>query len=162
MSDSIASSRRRFLSRAIVAVGGMFLTGCERLSETQWFPKVLGAGEKLSEAAQKLVTGRKSMAQEFSEADLSPAFRSNGTADPESDAYKALAAKAFADYKLEVAGLAAQLSVAPHFQTATPVLVRFSNFAGVPTVADNDPNFSSPKGCAVRFQLGVERARIDP
>ena len=108
MSDSIASSRRRFLSRATVAVGGVFLAGCERLSETQWFPKVLGAGEKLSEAAQKLVAGRRSMAQEFSEADLSPAFRSNGTADPESDAYKALAAKAFADYKLEVAGLAAQ------------------------------------------------------
>ena len=49
---------------------------------------------------------------------------------------------------------AAQLSIAPHFQALTPVLVRFSDFAGVPTVADNDPNFSSPKGCAVRFQLG--------
>jgi len=50
---------------------------------------------------------------------------------------------------------AAQLSVAPHFQAAsTPVFLRFSDFAGVPTVADNDPNFSSPRGCAVRFQLG--------
>ncbi|MDR3404821.1 MAG: catalase family peroxidase [Chthoniobacter sp.] len=50
---------------------------------------------------------------------------------------------------------AAQLSTAPHFQAATtPVFVRFSDFAGVPTVADNDPNLASPRGCAVRFQLG--------
>src|SRR5438105_10406285 len=108
MSDSIASSRRRFLSRAAVAVGAAFLAGCERLSETQWFPKVLGAGEKLSEAPQKLVPGRKSMAQEFSEGDLSPTFRSNGTADPQSEVYQALAAKAFAGYKLEVGGLVAE------------------------------------------------------
>ena len=33
-------------------------------------------------------------------------------------------------------------------------MVRFSDFAGVPGVADNDPNFSGPHGCAIRFQLG--------
>ena len=49
---------------------------------------------------------------------------------------------------------AAKLSVAPHFQKETPMFVRFSNFAGVPMAADNDPNQSSPRGCAVRFQLG--------
>ena len=50
---------------------------------------------------------------------------------------------------------AAQLSIASHFRTATtPVFVRFSDFAGVPTVADNDPNLAIPRGCAVRFQLG--------
>jgi len=50
---------------------------------------------------------------------------------------------------------AAKLSVAAHFNAAsTPVFLRFSDFAGVPMVADNDPNQSSPRGCAVRFQLG--------
>ena len=50
---------------------------------------------------------------------------------------------------------AAKLSIAPHFSAAsTPVFLRFSDFAGVPTVADNDPNQSSPRGCAIRFQLG--------
>src|SRR5258708_6022270 len=49
---------------------------------------------------------------------------------------------------------AAQLSIAPHFQAPTPVFLRFSDFAGVPMAADNDPNQSSPRGCAVRFQLG--------
>jgi len=49
---------------------------------------------------------------------------------------------------------AARLSVAPHFQVETPVFIRFSNFAGVPMAADNKPDEASPRGCAVRFQLG--------
>jgi DMSO/TMAO reductase YedYZ molybdopterin-dependent catalytic subunit len=48
---------------------------------------------------------RRAMAQEFSEADLSPAFRSNGTAEPNSEAYRALLANGFAQYRLEVGGL---------------------------------------------------------
>jgi catalase len=34
------------------------------------------------------------------------------------------------------------------------VTVRFSNFAGIPTVADNDPQGAGPRGFAVRFHLG--------
>ena len=36
---------------------------------------------------------------------------------------------------------------------STPVIVRFSNSAGMPTVADNDPQGASPRGMAIRFQL---------
>ena len=107
MNERMLSSRRRFLSRVTGATGALLLAGCERLSQSEWFPKVLATGERLSEAAQTLVTGRKAMAQEFSEADLSPTFRSNGTAQPDSEAYEALRAKGFADYKLEVGGLVA-------------------------------------------------------
>ncbi len=32
--------------------------------------------------------------------------------------------------------------------------VRFSDFAGIPTVADNDPQGAGPRGFAVRFHLG--------
>jgi len=45
------------------------------------------------------------MAQEFSPADLSPTFRSNGTRDPDTDAYNALAATNFEGYTLKVGGL---------------------------------------------------------
>jgi DMSO/TMAO reductase YedYZ molybdopterin-dependent catalytic subunit len=45
------------------------------------------------------------MAQEFSESDRSPTFRSNGTANPRNEEYQALAAGGFADYRLEVGGL---------------------------------------------------------
>ncbi len=49
---------------------------------------------------------------------------------------------------------AASLTCAPHIQrTSTPVTVRFSDFAGIPTVPDNDPEGASPRGCAIRFHL---------
>jgi catalase len=49
---------------------------------------------------------------------------------------------------------AASLTRAPHIQrNSTPVTVRFSNFAGIPTVPDNDPQGASPRGCAIRFHL---------
>jgi catalase len=50
---------------------------------------------------------------------------------------------------------AGSLTRAPHLnRSSTPVTVRFSNFAGIPTVADNDPQGASPRGFAVRFHLG--------
>jgi len=48
---------------------------------------------------------------------------------------------------------AATLSRAPHLQkTPISVTVRFSDFAGIPAVPDNDP-LASPRGLAVRFHL---------
>jgi catalase len=49
---------------------------------------------------------------------------------------------------------AASLTRAPHLhRNSTPVTARFSNFAGIPTVPDNDPQGASPRGFAVRFHL---------
>jgi catalase len=49
---------------------------------------------------------------------------------------------------------AATLTRAPHATAnSAPVIVRFSDAAGVPTVADNDPN-GGPRGMAIRFSLG--------
>ena len=49
---------------------------------------------------------------------------------------------------------ASSLCAAPHInRDATPVTVRFSDFAGIPTVPDNDPQNASPRGCAIRFHL---------
>lgn len=50
---------------------------------------------------------------------------------------------------------AAKLTRAPHAaKPSTPVTVRFSNSTGVPTIPDNDPQKSGPRGFAVRFHLG--------
>jgi catalase len=49
---------------------------------------------------------------------------------------------------------AKELTRAPHAtRPSTPVIVRFSASAGVPTVADNDPKGASPRGIAIRFSL---------
>ena len=51
------------------------------------------------------------------------------------------------------AGSAASVSRAPHLQREpVPITVRFSNFPGVPTLPDGDPN-SSPRGLAIKFRL---------
>lgn len=47
---------------------------------------------------------------------------------------------------------AAKLSSAPHFQGTARVTIRFSNFAGIPTISDTDA-LSNPRGLAVKFHL---------
>jgi DMSO/TMAO reductase YedYZ molybdopterin-dependent catalytic subunit len=108
MTDIDRGARRRFLGRVAASLGALCLAGCDRLSQSEWFPGVLASAERLNERVAKLVTGRKAMAQEFMPADLSPTFRSNGTAQPNSPEYAALAANGFADYALEVTGLVAR------------------------------------------------------
>lgn len=100
--------RRRFLTRAFAAGGSLLLAGCDQLSQSQWFPRVLGVGEKLTQRVQRLLLSRTALAQEFSEADLSPEFRSNGTDNPADLHYQQLAANNFVDYRLEVGGLVEQ------------------------------------------------------
>jgi len=102
----IDNTRRHLLMRLAAAAAAAVAGGCSRLSDTGWFPRLLRAGEKLSDSVQHLIVPRRSMAQEFTEADLSPRFRSNGTDMPQTADYAALAKSGFSDYRLEVAGLA--------------------------------------------------------
>lgn len=53
---------------------------------------------------------------------------------------------------------AAELTAAVHAnQPSTPVIVRFSDATGLPNVPDNDSGTASPRGCAIRFQLGEHK-----
>jgi DMSO/TMAO reductase YedYZ molybdopterin-dependent catalytic subunit len=104
----IDPARRHFLGRVLTAGAAALLAGCDAASRSTWLPKVLGVGERASRAAQHLVSSRRSMAQEFSVADISPQFRSNGTANPNDREYQAHAAHQFADWKLRVDGLVEQ------------------------------------------------------
>ena len=55
--------------------------------------------------------------------------------------------------KFTPAPYATSLAAAPHLQRgSTQVTVRFSDFAGIPTIPDNDSN-ASPRGIAIRFHL---------
>ena len=103
--DRAEASRRHFLGRTLAAAAAALLAGCDAASRSSWFPKVLDVGELASRGAQRLVSSRRSMAQEFSAADLSPQFRSNGTANPDDSQYQALAANQFADWHLKIDGL---------------------------------------------------------
>src|SRR5262249_35790130 len=56
---------------------------------------------------------------------------------------------------------AARLTRAPHASSPSPPLtVRYSDGTGLPTIPDNDPARSSPRGIAVRFHL-ADHAHTD-
>jgi DMSO/TMAO reductase YedYZ molybdopterin-dependent catalytic subunit len=102
-----ALAKRLFLRRTLGGSGALLLGGCGRLNEYPGVAAALAAGESLSRGVRDATgaTGVVTMAQEFTRADLSPSFRGNGNTDPESPAYKAMAANGFADWKLSVDGL---------------------------------------------------------
>jgi DMSO/TMAO reductase YedYZ molybdopterin-dependent catalytic subunit len=101
--------------RGFIATGasGLLLGGCDRLNNSQSFRGVLRSAEKLTMASQRLVSPREALAREFSEADMSPIFRSNGTAMPGTTEYAQHVAEQFANWRLTVDGLVARpLSIA--------------------------------------------------
>lgn len=96
--------RRRLLTRLLAASAASLLSGCDAVSRTSWFPKILGTAESLNQGVQQALTSRDSLAQEFDESDLSPEFRSNGTSNPDDADYQRLAANDFQDWQLRIDG----------------------------------------------------------
>jgi DMSO/TMAO reductase YedYZ molybdopterin-dependent catalytic subunit len=95
------------LTRRTLLLGGAgtLLAGCDRLNDSPGFRGVLRTGEGLTMRAQRLISSREALAREYGAADMSPIFRSNGTANPNTPDYNRLAAGNFADWRLMVDGL---------------------------------------------------------
>ena len=95
-------SRRRFVA---TGASGILLAGCDRLNRSTEFRGALRSAEKVTMGAQRLVTPRDALAREFTEADMSPIFRSNGTSMPSTSEYARHLAENFANWRLAVDGL---------------------------------------------------------
>jgi len=95
-------SRRHFVA---TGASGLLLGGCDRLNNSAQFRGVLRDAERLTMGAQRLVVPRDALAREYGEADLSPIFRSNGTAMPGTSEYAQHLAENFANWRLQVDGL---------------------------------------------------------
>ena len=102
----MSENERRRLLRAIAAGGSLaFLGGCERLAASPGFRSLLALADAPTEAALHALTPEDALAQEFTEADISPVFRANGSYNPQTPEYRALVANGFADYRLRIGGL---------------------------------------------------------
>jgi DMSO/TMAO reductase YedYZ molybdopterin-dependent catalytic subunit len=101
----VSVGRRNFVIRFLTGLSAVALAGCDAITNSQWGSKVLRGGEETTRGAQRALTGKAALAQEFSEADLSPDFRSNGTSDPDDLAYQNLAKNQFRDWMLKIDGL---------------------------------------------------------
>lgn len=95
-------SRRRLIAGL---GGGMLLGGCDRIVGTPSVAALMRSAEPFTMAVQRLVSARDALAPEFTPADLSPLFRSNGNAIARSPAYLAHLQTGFRDWRLAVGGL---------------------------------------------------------
>ena len=95
-------TRRRLLGS--LAAGGL-LSGCDRLGQSETVRKALFSAEDAHRFLQRSLTDRAALAKEFRPDQLSPVFRTNGTNNPNTSEYQALAADRFASWRLVVNGL---------------------------------------------------------
>ena len=104
MTERTPLTRRRLLTALAAGGSAALLGGCDALGHNPAFRRFLGTGEWLSYRIQRLLAGS-SLAREYSEAEMSPDFRTNGNTRPRSAEWQRLAAGDFADYRLTVDGL---------------------------------------------------------
>jgi DMSO/TMAO reductase YedYZ molybdopterin-dependent catalytic subunit len=93
------------------ALGGMLagasalLTGCDSLAANADFRRVLFSAENMHKWMQRALMDRNALAAEFRPDQVSRVFRSNGTSNPNTEAYKALWRTGFDNWRLSVDGL---------------------------------------------------------
>ena len=102
---NVIDRRRLMISAAEVAGAALMLGGCDRLVGDDTTKAILASAEPLTARVQRLVSPAQSLAREYTETDLSPEFRANGTVDPDDDDYQEQSAKGFADWSLDFGGL---------------------------------------------------------
>ena len=100
-------SRRALLTAGGVGAGVLALAGVNRFLIAPNYLEILESAENATFAAQRALLAGQPLAREFSEADLSPIFKANGTVFPEGAAYRALTENGFADWRLKIGGLVA-------------------------------------------------------
>ncbi len=107
MTRRLHISRRKFITMAGLGAGGLMLAGCDRWSEPGSDSRLhdLEQVNKLTEAAQRLIIRDTSMAREYTEADISPYFRANGSTSVDTTEYREVSFRSFLNYRLEVSGL---------------------------------------------------------
>jgi len=97
----VALSRRALLAGAFgSAASAAYAASTGSAGAPSW----LELAETLTRSAQRLLLSPGNLAREFTEAEMSPEFRANGTEMPDGDDYARLLDGGFADFRLRVDG----------------------------------------------------------
>jgi DMSO/TMAO reductase YedYZ molybdopterin-dependent catalytic subunit len=97
--------RRGVLRGFAASAGALLLAGCDELSQQPPVRRFLASAENLTHGAQRLLLSPDVLAPEFSEAEISPFFKPNGSTAPADPTYRAMAESGFADFRLAIGGL---------------------------------------------------------
>jgi hypothetical protein len=110
--------------RGVLAGGaGLLVSACDRLNQSPAVRGLLTEAADLHMPAQRLITGRDTLAREFTESQMSPNFRANGNTDPADPAYLRHLDTGFAQWALRIDGLVRQrlaLPLGPTLPDARP------------------------------------------
>ena len=113
--------------RTLILGATAAIAGCDRIARQPLARDILFSADNFHLWAQRTIMARDAMAREFRPDQISPIFRANGTANPNTPAYKALWRSGFADWRLRVDGRVArplslslsQLHALPHREQIT-------------------------------------------
>lgn len=97
-------TRRRLLVGSAVTTAAALLGGCDALVKNNDVTRMLERAEELTMRVQRSLLSDTALAREFTEADISPVFKVNGSVRPQSDAYAKSLATGFSDWRLIVDG----------------------------------------------------------
>ena len=146
-------TRRKLLTGGAIMLGGIALTGCDALSASPDFRSFLKTGEGLTMATQRVLMFGQPLAREFSERDISPVFKANGTKNPKTPAYNALAAANFANWRLRIDGLVER----PVDLGIADLRVLTANPRAAPWTSSRRPTKRCPFGRALRCSCAAGR-----
>ena len=100
-------TRRNLVAGGAVSAG-LLLSGCDKLAQQPQFRAILLSGDKIHMGLQRALQNRDALAREFRPDQMSPRFRVNGVANPDTPVYNQHVAERFANWRLEVDGLVAR------------------------------------------------------
>jgi len=98
-------NRRGLIGAGAAGLGGLLLSGCDRLAMAPQAINIVRSAQHLTFGAQRAILAGQPLAREYKASDLSPVFKANGSLHPGGDAYAALLENNFADWALTIDGL---------------------------------------------------------
>jgi len=98
-------NRRSFLRAGALGAAALGLSACRVLDRDTALRRAMAAANGLTYRAQRALGGGRTLAPEYSRADIRQGMRPNGSTDPDDPAYAALRDGGFAGYRLSVTGL---------------------------------------------------------
>lgn len=101
----MTATRRAWLRGGLTTAVGLTAAACDKLTQAPQVNATLDGAESLNRRLHGLFVGRSALAREYDRSAISRDFRANGTTNPDSEDYQALAAGGFADWKLQIGGL---------------------------------------------------------
>ena len=111
MKPARAMKRRQFLKGTLGAASLVTLAGCDNLTQSGWFPSLLGLTEKFTDRVQRAITPANALGKEYTEADVSAVFPANGNTDPGTQDYDDMLRNDFADWQVTIDGLVSKPTV---------------------------------------------------